>query len=134
MRAAVPSTADPPHHRGRGKPLPLAIMKQVSSKQRGELRKHRVTWGAVVARDGGRCIKCGAEAVSVHEIVRRSAFGLDKSQCFTVRNMCCVCSECDADSASPYVRGEMLRVLRDRHGYTYEDEPWRWYVDGIRGG
>ena len=60
---------------------------------------------AALRRDGGRCQRCGAEAVEVHHVVPMSAGGAD-----TLDNVLSLCEPCHA---------------REHDGASAERRAWR---------
>ena len=99
----------------------------LSWKRERELRRR------VIARDGGRCIRCGKAGDAVHHVLPRSQLCGQKlnGKLWSVENMCVLCQECHGKAAG--LRGELLSILKARHGYGYAEEPWAGYV-GSRAG
>lgn len=89
-------------------------------------------------RDKGLCFGiesyCGRVAVDVHEVVPRSHFGaktLDK--CYEPRNRVCLCRDCHVRAHTLAARRAILRRMRERYGYDYDDSPYVGYVDELEG-
>lgn len=88
---------------------------------------HRVR-SQVLERDDYQCQDCGAPATDVHHIVGRSRDPRTNDP----RNLISLCRWCHelrdkgAGAHTTAARIRHLGMLRERHGYEYEDlgEPW----------
>ena len=77
----------------------------------------------VIERDEGACIDCGRAAHEIHHLVPKSAFGKrTKHLCERIENMACLCLVCHGQAAGR--KREHLEILRERHGYAYDSQPW----------
>lgn len=89
-------------------------------------RKDLESYYLVIARDSDSrgiplCINCGARADDVHEILPRSFFGPSREDdLFDVKNRCCLCRECHGKLHNDMGRKLLLKILKDKHGYTYK--------------
>jgi 5-methylcytosine-specific restriction endonuclease McrA len=102
----------------------------ISVKRSQSLRTRAAIYPLVAERDGGLCVLCGKQASAVHEIIPRSAFGnKTKASCYTMRNMCCLCTECHEQVANPEGRSKLLRLMAKLNWYDYSDEPWSRYFN-----
>jgi 5-methylcytosine-specific restriction endonuclease McrA len=82
----------------------------------------------IVERDGGNCLLCGKQGAHIHEIVPRSALLPGNAKlCWSEKNRCLLCPEChDKAHTVPY-RSLILGKMRDRYGYTYEEQVYKRY-------
>lgn len=90
----------------------------------------KATRNLVLQRDKLRCVLCGAKGVHVHEIVPRSHFGKQNvALCFEEKNRACLCPQCHEDVHNPEARTILLTMMKQVHGYVYEEEQFRKYID-----
>jgi hypothetical protein len=83
----------------------------------------------VLARDGRACVLCGSVViVDVHEILSKSQFGTPELEvCIQPKNMVALCRyHHNLVQGSPGWSGYLLRKLEALHGYSYDEEPFRW--------
>lgn len=84
----------------------------------------------VIRRDKGRCVLCGKKAHDIHEIVSKSHFGTRTlAICYQVKNRVCLCRKCHqkVQGRRKYAR-ELLELLREKHGYVYEEYIFRRFL------
>ena len=79
----------------------------------------------VLLRDKRKCILCGRQTRTVHEIEPRSHSFKNSSRIFRLENMCCLCHECHMRlhfSSESSIRKEMtaniLRIMAERYHYS----------------
>ena len=85
----------------------------------------------VLWRDGYRCVLCDEKAVDVHEIISKSQFATHElGQCITPKNMVSLCRKHHAEvQGNKKASANLLRLLRDRYGYEYKEQPFKWYIE-----
>lgn len=81
----------------------------------------------VLERDGSLCADCGRYSMEAHHIVKRGYFGKrGERKTWAMRNMVCLCPEHHKPFAhTKAARKRHLEYLRERYGYSYDDDPWR---------
>jgi len=85
----------------------------------------------VLRRDKNSCVLCGVHDVHVHEIIPRSKFGQRRKHiCFSEKNMVTLCVKHHEVAHNRKMRTELLGLLSDRYGYTYEEEEFLGYIQG----
>jgi hypothetical protein len=85
----------------------------------------------IISRDR-RCLLCGSETLlDVHEILSKSKFATGElDTCLNPRNMILLCRRHhNIVQGHPRLSGHLLRILRDKYRYCYDDEPFAWYVE-----
>ena len=98
-------------------------------------KRKQELWLQVAERDGYSCAVCGQPATGgAHHIIPRSQLSSRKNEAllWRVENMIDLCATCH-DHASGK-RGELLVLLKERYGYSYDSEPFATYVDIKEGG
>ena len=90
----------------------------------------KAIWQEVIDRDEGLCIYCGRQGCQVHHVIARSALPgkANLRKLWQLKNMCCVCLDCNQDAHTVKMRVEALRILQKRHGYDYSDRPFVGFV------
>ena len=84
---------------------------------------------AVLERDNCLCQDCGKYTTETHHIVSRGRKGA-----WCMKNMITLCPMChrgknkQAGAHSKTSRAHHLRLLRDKHGYEYSEQPWRGMI------
>jgi len=97
--------------------------------------RKRELWTQVAERDGYRCVLCNQPSTGgAHHILSRSQLvgPSNEALLWRVENLCRLCEPCHRNA--PGKRGELLVLLKERYGYSYEDEPFASYVDIAEGG
>ncbi len=90
---------------------------------------HRELQLAVLERDHYLCQNCGKYTTETHHIVSRGRKGA-----WNITNMLCLCPDCHrgknkgGGAHSKASRAHHLRLLRDKHGYEYNEMPWRGMI------
>jgi 5-methylcytosine-specific restriction endonuclease McrA len=110
----------------------MSSLKPISKGRTKELKLRRLAVGEAVDRDNGCCVVCGSLAQDCHEIVPRSfssVSGKNRDKLYELRNLVCLCRECHSKMANPAGRTRLLWLLAKRYGYTYPDQPWRYYLE-----
>ena len=106
-----------------------------SAKHRAELRLKAELHKLVAERDTPQdgvpsCVACDRRGDDVHEIVPLSHFGHNTmAECLQMKNACVICRECHSQLHNPAGRTKILGILQERHGYRYDEEPWRQYIE-----
>jgi SAM-dependent methyltransferase len=88
------------------------------------------TRNSVQLRDKFTCFVTGKKGIQVHEIVPRSAFGKRTMHlCFEERNLVCLCPEEHEKAHTVAYRKMLIKMMQERHGYTYDDPIYQKYLD-----
>jgi len=90
----------------------------------------RETRVLVIQRDKKKCIRCGARASSIHEIISRSQWATPKlKECYSMKNRCSLCQDCHHEVQGIKQKNIVLfSILQERHGYNYSDAPFNRYM------
>jgi 5-methylcytosine-specific restriction endonuclease McrA len=86
---------------------------------------------AALERDCYTCQECGRYAVQAHHIVPRSHFGKhNRDQRDAIWNLITLCAYCHDDmSHTRRLRARHLRLLQQKYGYDYNEQPWRGILE-----
>ena len=78
-----------------------------------------------IERDEGACQDCLIAAGEVHHIVRRGYWGKNaKRRGEVVENLICLCWLHHQGGHSKEAQRRHLTLLREKHGYPYDQQPW----------
>jgi 5-methylcytosine-specific restriction endonuclease McrA len=93
-------------------------------------RKQRL---AALERDQGRCALCGiwVESAPVGHVLAGIAHIVPRSsdpRTWHISNMALLCPACHAVSHTQAGRARILLALAARHGYAYDEQPWKGIV------
>ena len=79
----------------------------------------------VVERDEGACVDCGKAGGLLHHIVPKSMLmGKRKKERDQPKNLVVLCVLCDKMAHTKAARKRHLTLLREKHGYVFDTQPW----------
>ena len=79
----------------------------------------------IVERDGEACVDCGKAGGLVHHVAPKSMLpGKRKPERDQPKNLVVLCVLCDKMAHTKAARKRHLTLLREKHGYPYDEQPW----------
>lgn len=90
-----------------------------------ELTERQHNSRRAVLRDKFTCQRCGKRGSDVAHILPRGRFPELKAQ---LKNLVTLCRECHMATESVPGRIELIRMMQDKYGYTYDEPQYAGYL------
>ncbi len=81
----------------------------------------------VAIRDQYTCLRCGRRGWDIGHILPKGRYPELKH---TKKNLVTLCRRCHVDTENVRGRRELLALMTERHGYTYDEDQYRGYRNG----
>lgn len=82
-------------------------------------------YAEVVERDDGACVDCRKAGGLLHHVASKSMLpGRRKSERDQPKNLVVLCVLCDKMAHTKAARKRHLTLLREKHEYIYDIQPW----------